>query len=101
MVKIFEIPRFWSKLSKISILDTIFEKERFLVKTRKNYKFGPTFRKNIDFIRNIPILVQISAILNFGQNFWKILIEVKIYEISRIYSEHLDCGPDFGKSRFW
>ena len=56
---------------------------------------------NLDFIRNISISVQISDNLDFGQTYWKILIEVKILEISRIWPkftkifENLNFGEDF------
>ena len=73
---------FWSKFSKNSDfgqncrkyrLWKTFPKSAILVKIRGNF--------NHDFIRHISILVEISENLDFGQSFWKILIEVKIFEI--------------------
>ena len=43
-----------------------FRKIAILVKIRENFKFGHTFRKKLDFIRNISISVQISESLDFG-----------------------------------
>ena len=55
------------------------------------------FTKNLDFIRNISISVQISESLDFGQNFRKILIEVKIFEICRFWSKLLK-NLNFGQN---
>ena len=68
----------------------------------KNPDFGQNFRKlsdlgqvwsnfskNLNYIRNISILVQHSQNLEFGHNFWKIPIEVKISEISRFWPKFI------------
>ena len=94
-MKIFEISRFLIKINEnlnfgqnfqiISILAK-FSKNLNDVKLSKNPDFGQNFRK-------IAILVKIFKSLNFGEDFqnisifveicYKILIKVKIFEISR------------------
>ena len=116
------MPRFWSPFSKISILEKNFGKDRFSLNSRK-FQVWSEFPKNIDFIRNLSILVQIYENLDFGfkklknlvwsHNFRNISIWAKIFEklnfreyfrnISILITvfENLDFGKIIEKSPFW
>ena len=127
-MKIFEIPRFCSKFSTISILDKIFEKSPFSSKclnrldfdeTLVNIDCGQNYRKiailvkmfeSLDFseaFRHTSISVKILENHSLGQNFRKIAILIKIGENfkifgkSRFYTKHLDFGANIRQSRFW
>ena len=69
-MKIFEIPRFWSKLYKISTLDKIFENERFWSHFAKISSLGiDVFKKNVDFNQDFSrILTKIEIFGNLDQN---------------------------------
>ena len=130
LLKIFEKYGFWSKFRKFRFWwrnTTIFVKF-FWTKFSKNTDYGQNsrkfrvwawFLKNLDFIRNISILIQISENLDFGHNFWEISIRVKRFEISRFwpkfrkiailfkifynlnFGKYLQFDPYFRNSWFW
>ena len=110
LVKMFESPAFSDAFQNTSISVKIFENHSLRQNFRKKKRFWTKLVKiskslvNLDFIRNISILVQISVNLDFGQTFWKILIEVKIFEVSGIWPKFTKIailGKYLWKSQSW
>ena len=69
---------------------------RLCSKFSENFDFGQNFRKIsilVKILRKIVIFVKIPKISNLGQNFGTISILVKVFE-------NLDFGESFRKSRF-
>ena len=89
---------FWSKLTKMSILDKIAE----------NVDYSQIFSKNVDLGKKLPkisILVKVFESIDFGEKCQKNPSNlVKFVEQSRFWtklSKILDFGQDLKKCRFW
>ena len=97
----FEISRFWSKFSKLWIVDKIFGKSPFASNVSNHLDFGQIFEKSqfMSNFRKIRIFVNILQKWRFWSKSLKVSIFAKPFEIPRLVKIFLNLsfGQNFRK----